>query len=376
MRFKRIFLIVLDSVGIGGLTEDKGANTFLNTVSITNIGLPNLKRLGMHNLVNLSSDATMGSYTKATPLSSGKDTLTGHHELMGIVTKVPFNTFPNGFDEDLINQIKTISKRNVIGNEVASGTEIIDRLGEEHIKTGSLIVYTSADSVLQIAAHEKVIPKTELYRICSEIRKITINGKYKIGRIIARPFEGNLNEFKRTGNRKDYALDHSGKTVLDKLKENKFDVIAVGKIDDIFNSKGITSSIKTSDNEDGINKIIDNIKSDFNGLLFANLNDFDSLYGHRRDCMGYANALKDFDNSLPDILYLLNKDDLCIITADHGNDPSYKGTDHTKEEIPVLFYSSSLKNKNKLRDLNSFTEVGDIILDNFLYTNESILKDL
>lgn len=370
MKYKRIFLIVLDSLGVGGANDqekyqDVGANTFKNIVLSTNIGLPNLKKLGLYNLVDLSNNNVLGAYTKIHPLSEGKDTLTGHLEMMGIITKIPFLTFKDGFDLDLIEKIEQIAGRKVIGNEVASGTEIIERLGEEHLKTGSIIVYTSTDSVLQIAAHEEIVKLEELYDICSKVRELTKEDKYKVGRVIARPFVGSVGNFTRTGNRKDYALDPNGKTVLDKLKDNNYDVIGVGKISDVFNHNGITKSIKTKDNEEGIKAILDCLKEDFTGLCFINLNDFDSKYGHRRDYVGYANALKDFDNALPSILFNLKEDDLFIITADHGNDPTYRGTDHTREQVPVMLYNKNIK-VGKLKDLIGFNQIGNLILKNFL----------
>lgn len=370
--FKRIFLIVLDSVGIGEASDaykfnDFNVNTFGHTVEQTNIELPNFRKLGYYNLLNNNAnDDTISYYTKGIETSNGKDTLTGHLEMMGVITEVPFKTFlNNGFPLELISEIEKISGRKVIGNKAASGTEIIEELGEEQINTGSLIVYTSADSVLQIAAHEDIIPLDELYRICEEVRKITLKEEWKVGRIIARPYVGVPGNFTRTPNRHDYALNPAYKTVLDYLKEQNYDVISIGKISDVFNNNGITSINKIKDNLDGINKIIEFTKKDFNGLCFANLNDYDSKYGHRRDVVGYANALKEFDDHFNDIINNLKNDDLLIITADHGNDPTYIGTDHTRENIPVVFYSKKLNNHERLDDLNSFACIGATIADNF-----------
>ncbi|MEG0826026.1 MAG: phosphopentomutase [Bacilli bacterium] len=373
--YKRIFLIVLDSVGIGGAKDalkfnDCSANTVGHIIEKTNIELNNLKKLGLYNLLNKSNNHTLSYYTAAEEVSNGKDTLTGHLEMMGVITEKPFKTFINGFPKELINELEHLTNRKIIGNCNASGTEIIERLGEEHIKTGALIVYTSADSVLQIAAHEEIISVNELYNICQIARNITLKDDYKVGRIIARPFIGTKGKFVRTANRHDYALDPSSPTVLDTLKNNGYDVISIGKIADIFNNKGITKSIKISDNNNGISKIIDTINSDFTGLCFANLNDFDSLYGHRRNVNGYALALKAFDDKLFDIINLLKEDDLLIITADHGNDPTYIGTDHTRENVPVLIYNKNFINPQKLDNLKTFADIGSSIADNFNLKSE------
>lgn len=367
--FKRIFLIVLDSVGIGGASDaasfgDIDVNTFGHAVMNEEI-LNNFKKLGYYNLLNDVNEDTIASFTKAYPKSNGKDTLTGHLEMMGIITEKPFKTFPDGFPKKLIQELEDQSGRKVIGNYSASGTEIIKELGEEQMKTGHLIVYTSADSVLQIAAHEDIIPLDELYKICEIARKLTLKEEWKVGRIIARPYTGTPGNFLRTANRHDYALDPIHKTVLDNLKNDKYDVISIGKISDIFNNCGITNSIKTKDNVDGINSLIKTIKSNFNGLCFANLNDYDSKYGHRRDKKGYYNALREFNDYIPKILENLRFDDLIIITADHGNDPTYKGTDHTRENVPVVMYSKKLINQYRLKDLDTFADIGATIADNF-----------
>ena len=372
-RFKRIFLVVLDSVGIGQakdafLFNDLEANTLLHTLISTNGTLPNLERMGLLDLIKKSKDnLKRDSYhMKASCISAGKDTLTGHLEMMGIKTKKPLKTFTEtGFPKELIKELEDKTGRKVIGNISASGTAIIEQLGEEHIKTGSIIVYTSADSVLQIAAHEEVIPLQELYKICEIAREITLKDEWKVGRIIARPFIGTPGNFIRTSNRHDYALDPPGKTILDELKETSLDVIAIGKISDIFNNRGITKSIKTKDNLDGIEKIKNTMQEDFTGLCFANLNDFDSKYGHRRDPIGYMKALKEVDDNINSLKDNLNIDDLLIITADHGNDPTFKGTDHTREMTPVLVYNKNFKTPSLLEDLETFADIGSTIAENF-----------
>ena len=380
--FKRIFLIVLDSVGIGEAKDaikfdDIGTNTFMHAVESTDLEFPNLRKLGFFNLANNENDKTISIYTKGIEVSNGKDTLTGHLEMMGVITSKPFKTFLNGFPKELIDQIEKISGRKVIGNCVASGTEIIKELGDRQIETGELIIYTSADSVLQIAAHEEVIPLEELYDICKKVRELTLKDEWKVGRIIARPYIGSNGNFERTPNRHDYALDPAHETVLDVLKNNNYDVISIGKIADVFNNCGITKSIKTKDNLDGINKILEEMDNDFKGLCFANLNDYDSKYGHRRNPIGYAEALKEFDNYVPDIIEKLNDDDLLIITADHGNDPTYKGTDHTRENIPVIFYHNNIKESKKIADLESFAKIGYTVLENFnLNENKGVLEEI
>lgn len=371
MKFKRIFVIVLDSLGVGEASDaikfnDLGSNTLKRVLDNTDFTYPNLEKMGFLSLVNNNDVNSISYYTKGMPISNGKDTLTGHLEMMGIYTKVPFKTFTTtGFPSELIDELSNLTGRKIIGNVSESGTEIIKRLGEEQMKTGALIVYTSADSVLQIAAHEDVIPLEELYKDCEIARKLTLKDEWKVGRIIARPYIGTVGNFIRTSNRHDYALDPASKTVLDNLKENNYDVIALGKIADIFNNCGITESTKTKDNTDGIAKIIEKTKQDFTGLCFANLNDFDSKYGHRRDIYGYGKAIKEFDDNINQILSNLDNDDLLIITADHGNDPGYRGTDHTRENTPVLIYSKSFTEPKRLDNLKTFADIGATIADNF-----------
>ena len=370
-KYKRIFLIVLDSVGIGGAIDEKefgdiNVNTLLHTLEVTNGKLPHLEKMGLMNLINNQDSESDSYYTRAICQSCGKDTLTGHLEMMGVLTTKPLKTFTEtGFPKELIQELEEKTGRKVIGNISASGTEIIEKLGKEHMETGAIIVYTSADSVLQIAAHEDIIPLDELYKICEIARNITLKDEWKVGRIIARPFIGQPGNFTRTANRHDYALDPPSKTTLDVLKENNFDVLAIGKISDIFNNCGITKSVKTKDNLDGILKIEEALKEDFTGLCFANLNDFDSKYGHRRNPSGYMNALLEVDNNIDNIKNNLNDDDLLIITADHGNDPTYQGSDHTRENTPVLIYNKNFKNPTRLPNLKTFADLGATIADNF-----------
>ncbi len=370
MYFKRVFIIVLDSLGVGEASDahlfnDVGSNTLKRILDNTNFSFPNLEKMGFISLVTNETVKPISYYTKALPHSNGKDTLTGHLEMMGIDTKIPFKTFTkNGFPKELINELEKRTNRHIIGNCSESGTAIIERLGEEHMKTGDLIVYTSADSVLQIAAHEDIIPVKELYNICQIARELTLQDKWKVGRVIARPFIGTPSNFIRTANRHDYALNPASKTVLDYLKDADYDVISIGKIADIFNNCGITESKKTKDNTDGIKKIIEQTKRDFTGLCFANLNDFDSKYGHRRNIEGYGLAIKEFDNSLEEIINNVGED-LLIITADHGNDPGYKGTDHTRENTPVLIYSKQFKEPKRLENLKTFADIGASVADNF-----------
>lgn len=376
-KYKRIFLIVLDSVGIGGAIDSKdfgdiNVNTVLHTLESTKGSLPNLAKMGLMNLLNNNDlEKSDSYYTRGVCKSLGKDTLTGHLEMMGILTTKPLKTFTEtGFPDELIKELEDRCGRHVIGNVAASGTEIIKELGEQHMKTGDIIVYTSADSVLQIAAHESIIPVPELYKICEIARNITLKDEWKVGRIIARPFIGEPGNFTRTANRHDFALDPPSPTTLDSLKNNNFDVLAIGKISDIFNNCGITKATKTKDNTDGIEKIKEATKTDFTGLCFANLNDFDSKYGHRRDPIGYMRALKEVDDNIEEIKANLQDDDLLIITADHGNDPTYKGTDHTRENTPVIIFNKNFEFPKRLPNLETFGSIGATIADNFNLTQE------
>lgn len=371
--FKRVFLVVMDSVGVG-CTEDSskygddGANTLLHTIGDA-YNLDVLEKLGLTNLVGKDEKGVRALYMRAKPVNVAKDTLNGHYEMMGAVTKVPYKTYPDGFPFELISKIQQATGHDVIGNCVASGTQIIEDLGEMHMKTGALIIYTSADSVLQIAAHEDIVPVDELYKICQTVRELTKGDEYKIARIIARPFVGKPGNFTRTARRHDYALDPPI-NVLDLLDRNNVLTIAIGKISDIFNNKSIAVKIRTKDNMDGIMKLIDFAKGEFNGFLFANLNDFDMLYGHRRDREGYLKALEEFNYYLPIFLKNLKEDDLFILTADHGNDPTWIGTDHTREYIPIMIYSPSIKVGKRLDDRNTFADIGATVLDNFGIKNE------
>ncbi|WP_019244455.1 MULTISPECIES: phosphopentomutase [Bacillus] len=374
-KFKRVHLIVMDSVGIGEAKDaaqfnDVGSHTLQHIAEYMNgLNVPNLAKLGLSNIEEIlgvpKSDEPLAYYTKLQEKSVGKDTMTGHWEIMGLNIDKPFNVFPNGFPAELIKQIEEATGRKVVANKPASGTAIIDEYGEHQMKTGDLIVYTSADPVLQIAAHEDIIPLEELYNICEKVREITKDPKYLIGRIIARPYMGTPGNFTRTANRHDYALKPFGKTVMNSLQDGGFDVIAIGKINDIFDGEGVTESIRTKNNMDGMDKLLEVVKKEFTGLSFLNLVDFDALYGHRRDPKGYGKALEDFDKRLDELLSILPEEDLLIITADHGNDPTFSGTDHTREFIPVLVYSKQFKNTCKLPQNDTFADIGATIADNF-----------
>lgn len=373
MKFKRVFLMVLDSLGVGEALDasnygDNSANTLKHINETNELFIPNLKKLGFLNTINMSvNEDAEGYYTIARPTNKGKDTLSGHYEIAGVRCSYAFPTFPDGFPISLIEEIERLTGRKVIGNVSASGTEIIKELGERHMETGELIVYTSADSVLQIAANENVIPLQELYKICEIVRKLTDSrDEWRVGRIIARPFKGKTrDDFVRTTNRKDFALDPPSKSILEKLEEKKLSVISIGKIYDIFNGKGITKKISSGNNKEGVDKLLDIMDKKFTGLCFVNLNDFDTLYGHRRDSAGYARAIEELDVEIPMILNKLNNEDLLIITADHGNDPTFKGTDHTRENTPVLIYSRIFKEPKILPIMNTFADIGATIADNF-----------
>ncbi|MBS4199562.1 phosphopentomutase [Bacillus sp. FJAT-49732] len=373
--FKRIHLIVLDSVGIGEAPDaaafnDEGADTLGHIAEKMNgLKMPNMEKFGLSNIKKIKgiseTEHPLAYYTKMQEASKGKDTMTGHWEIMGLITSHPFKVFPNGFPELLISQLEQASGRSVIGNIPASGTEILERLGEEHMKTGALIVYTSADSVLQIAAHEEIVPIDELYEICEKARKMTLVDEYKVGRVIARPFVGEPGNFKRTANRHDYALKPFDKTVMNELKDAGLDVIAIGKINDIYDGEGITKALRTISNMDGVDKLLDVIEQDFTGLSFVNLVDFDALYGHRRDPDGYGKALEEFDDRIPEIIERLKEDDLLIITADHGNDPIHHGTDHTREFVPLIVYSKQFNGGGELPLRKTFADLGATVANNF-----------
>lgn len=370
---KKIVLMVIDGFGIGELPDaykygDIGSNTYLNTYKATQVNLHNLIKLGLNNIdgINLSNTHTIGSYGKMEELNPAKDTTAGHYEMSGIVLEKPYNTFPQGFPQDFVEELEKEIGYKVMGNEVASGTEIINRLGKEHIQTKRPIIYTSADSVLQIATHIDVFSLDELYKICEIARKVC-TGKYVLGRVIARPFATDeQGKFYRLESRKDYALEPPATTVLDILKENSFDTIAVGKIDDVFCHRGITESYPTKNNTKGIEEIIkQSARKDINGLVFANLNDTDSLYGHRNNYEGYANALVEIDNAIPTILENLGDEDILIITGDHGCDPTTESTDHSREYVPLLVYGKCIKENINIGTLKGFNNISKAILDYF-----------
>lgn len=370
---KRIIWIIIDSVGIGALPDskkfgDEDVNTLGNIVrNYKDIKIPNLINLGIGNINGVDFmdkiDKPIGSFGKCMEVSQGKDTTTGHWEMTGVLVKTPFKTFENGFPKEIIDEFEKRTGRKVVANKPASGTAILDEYGEHQMKTGDVIVYTSADSVFQIAAHEEIIPLEELYKMCEVAREIMM-GDNAVARIIARPYIGNKKgEFERTSNRRDYSLNPFEDTVLDNIKGQDLDVIGVGKIEDIFNGQGITEAIHTKDNMDGIDETINYIKKDNKGLIFTNLVDFDSKYGHRRDAKGYKEALEEFDARIPEIVDAMGEDDILIINSDHGNDPTYKGTDHTREYIPVLVYGKSIKEGLNLGIRNSFADIGATVAD-------------
>ena len=375
-KFKRIFLIVIDSLGIGAMKDaaeygDAGADTLGHIDrTVKELKLPAMERLGLGNLCTLShvasSDHPLGYYARLNEVSLGKDTMTGHWEMMGLHITTPFKTFTeHGFPPELIHELEERTGHKIVGNRSESGTKILDDLGEHQIRTGDMIVYTSADSVLQIAGHEETFGLDELYRCCEIAREITMKDEWKVGRVIARPYVGRKKgEFKRTPNRHDYAVSPFGKTALDILKDAGYDVISVGKIADIFNNQGITEKYHSDSSVQGMEQTIEIAKRDFHGLTFVNLVDFDALWGHRRNPEGYGRELEKFDEKLTQLLPLIREDDLLMITADHGNDPTYTGTDHTREQTPLLIYSPSLKG-GQLPVQDTFAVSGATILDNF-----------
>jgi phosphopentomutase len=388
--FKRIFLVVMDSVGIGEAPDAKsfgdiGADTLGHIAEkMDGLHMPNMAKLGLGNIRQLKgiekAIKPWGVYTKMQESSAGKDTMTGHWEMMGLNIEIPFRVFPDGFPDELIQELEKRSGRKVIGNKPASGTAILDELGEEHMKTGAIIVYTSADSVLQIAAHEEIVPLDELYKICEIARELTLDERYMIGRVIARPFIGQPGNFKRTANRHDYALKPFGRTVMNELKDSGLEVISIGKISDIYNGEGVTKSLRTVSNQDGMDKLIDTLGMDFTGISFLNLVDFDALYGHRRDPIGYGKALEEFDARLPEVFAKMQDGDLLMITADHGNDPVHPGTDHTREYVPLLVYSKRMNEGVELPVRQAFSDLGATIAENFNVNmpehGTSFLKDL
>lgn len=375
--FRRIFLVVLDSLGIGHADDaelfgDSGAHT-LKSVMSAKPSLPNLTGLGLFNikraeLSEFAVDEPIGAYGFASEKSNGKDTTVGHWEIAGLISEKPLPTYPNGFPKSVIEAFEKANGVKVLCNLPYSGTEVIKDYGEAHIKTGNPIIYTSADSVFQIAAHEEIIPLEKLYAMCESAREI-LKGEHAVGRVIARPFLGEVGSFYRTGNRHDYSLTPPGVTVPDLLKAHGFDVISVGKISDIFASRGITESFPTKGNRMGEEKLTELVKRDFNGLCFVNLVDFDSVYGHRNDISGYANALQEFDETLGVFITNMRDDDLLIITADHGCDPGFKGTDHTRENIPIIAYANGIESTD-LGGFYGFDCIAVTVCDNFGIKNE------
>lgn len=367
---------MLDSVGVGALPDadeygDLTCNTLGNIVrDVKGIKLPNLQKLGLGNIIHLDGippvAVPMACFGKAAELSKGKDTNTGHYEIAGVIVERAFPTYPDGFPKELVDKFcKACGFTKVLGNKPASGTEILNELGEEHVKTGQPIVYTSADSVFQIAAHEEVIPPEKLWEICEKARRI-LTGEHNACRVIARPFIGKNNKFTRTANRRDFALDPPEKTVLDYLVEADHKVYGIGKIEDIYNKKGLTKAVHTESNLDGIKKTIEAINTEKEGLIFTNLVDFDMKFGHRNDPKGYAKALEEFDLYLPQILNGLESNDLLIITADHGCDPTYlKSTDHSREYIPIIAYTKVMKCGKGLGTRETFADIGKTVADYF-----------
>ena len=385
-KYKRIFVIVMDSLGVGSMSDspefgDVGVNTLGHiSQSVDSFHMPNLQKMGMANLTPLKQvepvEKSLGYYGKLNEKSRGKDTMTGHWEMMGLEVTKPFKTFTeHGFPPELIAELEKRTGHKVIGNKSASGTEILDELGEEEIATGHMIVYTSADSVLQICGNEETFGLDELYRCCEIAREITMKDEWRVGRVIARPYVGKKKgEFKRTSNRHDYALKPFGKTALNALQDAGLDVISVGKIRDIFDGEGITGAYKSKSSVHGMEQTIELAQKDFHGLCFVNLVDFDALWGHRRNPQlwghrrnpqGYAEEIEKFDVNLGNLLPLLKDDDLLIITADHGNDPTYTGTDHTREKVPFLAYSPSMSGNGELPETDTFAVIGATVADNF-----------
>lgn len=386
--FRRVLLVVLDGAGIGAMPDapewgDAGSDTFGHILASRQVKLPNLQRYGLGNIRSLNSvpaiDHPVGSYGRCALQSNGKDTTTGHWEMAGIILEKAFPTYPNGFPQAVIDRFMLASKvPGILGNKPASGTEIIKELGEEHVRTKKPIVYTSADSVFQIAAHEEVIPLARLYEIC-EVARNLLDGEHEVGRVIARPFLGQPGSFYRTENRHDYAVPPPGENLLPMLAGKKLDVVCIGKIASIYDSVGVTEDLSAKNNEQSIDQTLVALESNSTGLIFSNLVDFDMLYGHRRDTEGYARALEHFDQRLPEIEKAMREDDLMIITADHGNDPTFKGSDHTREYAPLLVYGKSSKEGVNLGTRASLADIGQTVADNFhlkLTAGESFLGQL
>lgn len=377
---KRVILIVLDSLGVGALPDaaeygDVGSNTLLHIYKACNgLKMDELLKLGMGNIEGLEEmpkvEKSVGAFGRINEKSKGKDTVTGHWEIGGVILDTPLNTYPEGFSDDIINEfMEKAGIKGILGNCVASGTEIIERLGDEHVKTGYPIIYTSADSVFQIAAHEDIISIEKLYELCEIARKMLVDDKV-VGRVIARPFTGGNGDYKRTPNRRDYALDPFNKTMLEYLKEAGKEVVAVGKIEDIYNKKGVTAAEHTKNNMQGVDVTLDFMNKTKEGLIFTNLVDFDMLFGHRNDPKGYGEAIEEFDNRLKEIYNNMKDDDILMLTADHGCDPTTSSTDHSREYIPILVKGKNVKENVDLGTLGAFTDIGKTILDYFNIENE------
>lgn len=376
-KYKRIFVVVLDSLGIGAVEDspeygDVGVDTLGHIArEVPGLKIPNLKKLGMVNLHPLEgmepAEHPLGRYMRLKERSRGKDTMTGHWEMMGLLVTTPFQTFTShGFPKELIDELEKRTGHKIIGNKSASGTEILDELAEEEIREGHLIVYTSADSVLQICGNEETMGLDNLYHYCEIARELTLRDEWKVGRVIARPYTGmKKGEFRRTSNRHDYALKPYGRTALNALKDAGYDVVSIGKIYDIFDGEGLTQSNHSNSSVHGMEQTIQYAKTDFNGLCFVNLVDFDALWGHRRNPEGYGRELERFDEKLGELLPLLGEDDLLILTADHGNDPTYTGTDHTREQVPFIAYSPSMEGGKDLGSADTFAVIGATVADNF-----------
>lgn len=370
----RVVLIVLDSVGIGELPDaaeygDNGSNTVGNIVKVCGtLDIPNLSRLGMGKIDGIDyivvPQKIEGCYGRMAEVSKGKDTITGHWEIAGLQLEYPFPTYPQGFSEEILEKFQKLTGRGVLANCTASGTEIIKEYGEEHMNTGKLIIYTSADSVFQIAAHEEIVPLEELYRIC-QIARDMLQGRDMVGRVIARPFIGQSGSFSRTANRRDFAAEPTSDTILDKIKQKGLDVIAVGKIEDIFSKKGITEAEHTKSNMDGVDVTLNYMKKQSKGIIFTNLVDFDMVFGHRNDPQGYKQAIEEFDRRLPEIITEMREDDLLIITADHGCDPTTDSTDHSREYVPILIYGKRIKSNINLGTRKTFSDIASTIADIF-----------
>ena len=388
-KINRVILIVLDSVGIGELPDaaeygDNGSNTVGNIVKVCGrLDIPNLSRLGMGKIAGVDyisvPQKIEGCYGRMAEISKGKDTITGHWEIAGLQLEYPFPTYPQGFSEEILEKFQKLTGRGVLANCTASGTEIIKEYGEEHMKTGKLIVYTSADSVFQIAAHEEIVPLEELYKIC-QIARDMLQGRDMVGRVIARPFIGQSGSFSRTSNRRDFAAEPTSDTILDKIKQKGLEVIAVGKIEDIFSKKGITEAEHTKNNTDGVEVTLKYMDKENQGIIFTNLVDFDMVFGHRNNPEGYKQAIEEFDRRLPEILSKMREDDLLIITADHGCDPTTASTDHSREYVPILLYGQRIKSDINIGTRKTFSDIASTIADIFeidtTFAGESFKDDI